>query len=120
MGIAAYSTTRFFSASVLRQEQEWISDRFARPSQASKWTGIPHHVLDTGVPIIEGALVSLECEVENRMAGGDHLVLLARVLSIASGPAGQPLVFFQSRYRALKEADAEAPEHQPGFRGWAK
>jgi flavin reductase (DIM6/NTAB) family NADH-FMN oxidoreductase RutF len=51
---------------------------------------------------VGGALATLECRTEQRVAAGDHTLVIGRVLaaSVPSGDGG-PLLYFKGRYRQL-------------------
>ncbi len=51
----------------------------------------------TGLPLIPGATVHLECEMHDRLDGGDHTILIARVLR-AESTDQPPLVHFNRRF----------------------
>jgi flavin reductase (DIM6/NTAB) family NADH-FMN oxidoreductase RutF len=95
-----YATTRYFSASTLRRDGRAVSERFAQAG-AGKWQGVRHRIGATGVPLLEGALATFECEVEARHDGGDHLIVVGRVLAVDVPEQAEPLVFFRSHYREL-------------------
>ncbi len=57
-----------------------------------------------GVPLLKNALTSFECRTLRRDNGGDHTILLARVLDIHEGPDDEPLVFYRGGYRQLESA----------------
>ena len=44
------------------------------------------------------ALAVFECRREASHPGGDHVILLGRVLRFAFRPSGEPLVFFRGAY----------------------
>jgi flavin reductase (DIM6/NTAB) family NADH-FMN oxidoreductase RutF len=95
-----YQTAGHFSASVLRRDGRAVSERFARTG-TGKWQGVKHSIGETGVPLLEGALATFECEVEARHEAGDHLLVLGRVLRLEVPEEADPLVFFRSYYREL-------------------
>jgi flavin reductase (DIM6/NTAB) family NADH-FMN oxidoreductase RutF len=95
-----YATTRYFSASTLRRDGRAVSERFAQAG-AGKWQGVRHRIGATGAPLLEGALATFECEVEARHDGGDHLIVVGRVLAVDVPEQAEPLVFFRSHYREL-------------------
>ena len=95
-----YNTARHFSASVLRRDGRAVSERFAR-SGTGKWQGVKHRIGESGVPLLEGALATFECEVEARHDAGDHLIVLGRVLRLEVPEEADPLLFFRSHYREL-------------------
>jgi flavin reductase (DIM6/NTAB) family NADH-FMN oxidoreductase RutF len=64
---------------------------------------VPHHRgRESGALIADGGLAALECEVTERLPAGDHLLVIARVLTAqaTAGPS-DPLVRFGGRYPAL-------------------
>jgi flavin reductase (DIM6/NTAB) family NADH-FMN oxidoreductase RutF len=65
-----------------------------------------------GAPYIHGCLAAIRCRVESVLDGGDHIVVLGRVVHFQPGPAREPLLFFGGRYRFLREPEtvASAPE----------
>ncbi len=56
---------------------------------------------DAGVPVMPQTLVSFECELEHRHPGGDHVILLGRVLEFTQRDEGEPLLFCSGAYRQL-------------------
>ena len=54
----------------------------------------------TGAPIIDGCLSWFDCTVEDLLPGGDHEILVGRVVA-AGGRTGEPLVYWAGGYRAL-------------------
>lgn len=63
---------------------------------------VPDH---RGVPILPDAAVLIECEAHERFDGGDHTILVARVIEIDldDRPA---LLYFQREFRHLDHHDA--------------
>jgi len=106
IGKSAYSYPAFaraghFAVHVLDAGQRSLSDRFAQAA-TDKFAG-----LDVGcglgeVPLLPGCLAVFECATEHRYEGGDHLILVGRVLrmDVAHG-ATQPLLFHRGRYAEL-------------------
>ncbi|CAL8977614.1 p-hydroxyphenylacetate 3-hydroxylase, reductase component [Rhodoplanes serenus] len=108
---AAWQAARHYAVNVLGEDQEWLSDRFARPA-ADKWEGVTVTAGQHGMPVLPGCLAVLECEAYARHDGGDHEIFVGRVLGLTvdrDGPPRPPLVFFAGRYRKLMP-DPAAPE----------
>ena len=60
------------------------------------------------VPVINGSLAFLECERTETFQGGDHTIVMARVLNLRAQPdAGNPLVFYKSQFTTT--ADTAIP-----------
>lgn len=63
---------------------------------------VPMHLSQCGMPIIEGALATFECNLEATHDAGDHVIIVGRVIK-AYHSAGAPLVFHSGKYAVLKE-----------------
>jgi flavin reductase (DIM6/NTAB) family NADH-FMN oxidoreductase RutF len=97
----AISGNRRFAVNVLSAEQSALSDRFALGPELTRFDGVP--LLDApgaGSPLLSGAIVNLDCEIEATHGAGDHVLCVGRVL-IALAHAGEPLLFHASRYHRL-------------------
>ena len=110
-----------YAINVLNEEQEQVSNQFAR-SKGDKWEGISPLTGDTGVPMLPNAAVVFECETHARFDGGDHEIFVARVVAMHehSVNRGRPLVFFEGCYRQLASAaNAHTPPHEAVLlHGW--
>lgn len=93
-----------FTISVLGSCHRHVSARLARPG-AHSLEGIGLRATELGPPALADALAVLECERHALHQGGDHAILVGRVLRFSHQPAGEPLVFFQGRYRAVGGED---------------
>ena len=78
-------TDNLFSLN-LTGEQQALSNKFAvKKDEHLRFEGVPHGPAETGAPLIEGALASLDCRVEAAHDAGDHVIYVGRVLAIARG-----------------------------------
>ena len=95
-----YAQGRYFAINILADNQQPLSDSYARKGEHSL---DPDHFRRgvKGSPVINGALVSFECELEATHEGGDHLIIVGRVLEMTAADGGDPLLFFGGAYRAL-------------------
>lgn len=107
---AVYAGARYFAASVLAFEQQSLSERFARKGER-KWSDVSYTLGETGVPLVDGAIVCFECEVAASYDAGDHGIVIGRVLALRIAGEGEPLIFHCSRYSRLAQAvsDSDAP-----------
>jgi flavin reductase (NADH) len=87
-----------FAISILGAEQRRLAMVFADPLPVG-----PDPFPATGVPLIEGALLGLTCEVERVDAGGDHALVIASVREATGGTSGSPLIRHARRYRGLED-----------------
>lgn len=97
----AFADAGHFAVHVLDAGQRWLSDRFAQAA-TDKFADLE---LGSGlgeVPLLPGCLASFECSTEHRYEGGDHLILVGRVLRMElAQSAVQPLLFHRGRYAEL-------------------
>ena len=95
-----YARGQYFAINILADNQQSLSDSYARKGEHSL---DPDHFRRgvKGSPVINGALVSFECELEATHEGGDHLIIVGRVLEMTAADGGDPLLFFGGAYRAL-------------------
>jgi flavin reductase (DIM6/NTAB) family NADH-FMN oxidoreductase RutF len=85
---------RHFGISVLSEEQEALSDRFAgRPGEPFD----PGIVVVRDTPLIEGAVAHLVARVVRSYWGGDHSLFVGQV-EYARRTDGRPLLFHGGRY----------------------
>ncbi|HWK22305.1 MAG TPA: flavin reductase family protein [Ureibacillus sp.] len=54
------------------------------------------------LPIIQGALAQVACEVSAEHIEGDHTLFVGKVLDIKTSE-GNPLLFFAGKYRSIEE-----------------
>jgi flavin reductase (DIM6/NTAB) family NADH-FMN oxidoreductase RutF len=98
---AAFSACRHYAIHVLSAEQADLCWRFSR--SGSDFEGLNLETNNEGVPLLPDALARFECEIANRFEGGDHMILLGRVLRMAASD-GDPLVFAAGRYGRVIES----------------
>jgi flavin reductase (DIM6/NTAB) family NADH-FMN oxidoreductase RutF len=96
----------WFAVTLLAAGQRALAGRFAaagRPGARLLLDGVPHRRgLSSGALIPDGGLAALECQATQRIPTGDHLLVLARVLSVCYvAESGDPLLRFRGRYRPL-------------------
>lgn len=111
----AFTEARHFAVNILGQDQIRLSQVFSS-SEADKFAKVEWSVGKHGSPVLYGVNGLLECEREAAYEGGDHLIIVGRVLRFAT-LEGEPLIFAQGRYgvaeshpslRSLPEAAGEA------------
>lgn len=97
-----------YAISVLGEEQQALSDCFAHaPASPGRedFCGAAWHPGSTGLPLIDGAIATLECTVVETFAVGDHDLFIGRVDALDDGgPAAEatgPLLYFRRQYRRV-------------------
>lgn len=93
---AAFMAADKLGVSVLASGQDAVLWRFAS-KDVDKFVDMPISAGPaTGAPLIDGALVQLECRVYDRLEGGDHTIILGEVLAVVNNEA-DPLVHYNRK-----------------------
>ncbi len=85
-----------FCVNVLADGQEALARTFAN-SGADKFAGVGWSPAPTGVPRLHDALAWVDCTIETIHDGGDHHLVVARVVGLESAP-GRPLLFYRGGF----------------------
>ena len=97
----AFLNAEHFAFHVLTNEQEALSQHFARTDH-TRFDRIDHEISDDGVPILPDCLAVMRCSTFAIHDCGDHHIIIGEVERFDVGE-GEPLLFYRSRYRALAE-----------------
>jgi flavin reductase (DIM6/NTAB) family NADH-FMN oxidoreductase RutF len=112
-----FNAATHFAVSLLRDDQRQASSAFASTT-GDRFGQIGHRAGLGGARVIEPHLVAFECEVHARHDGGDHVLLLGKViqLHLAADAHPRPLLYFRGQYRELSELHAEIAPFR--LEGW--
>ena len=66
--------------------------------KTDKFAGFALRQSPAGNPVVEGAVVWIDCVTEQVHPGGDHDIVVGRVLGLDHGSPDQPLLFFRGGY----------------------
>jgi len=92
--------TERFAVNVLQIGQQPTSNRFAGKGE-DRFAATPWELGEYGTPVLAGSLSSFECAREAVHGGGDHFILVGRVLKAIFEPRRDPLLYFRGKYRKL-------------------
>jgi 3-hydroxy-9,10-secoandrosta-1,3,5(10)-triene-9,17-dione monooxygenase reductase component len=107
-----------YAVNVLGEDQQALSDCFAHalvsPGRdafcGASWSRGP-----TGLPLLDGAIATLECTIVQTFSAGDHDLFIGRVDSLGAsddeaedGRPAIPLLYFRRRYLRI-ERGADSP-----------
>lgn len=95
-----------FAVSVLADEQDDLATYLAdpgRPGGAAQLADVPMTVARTGAPVVTGAVAWVDCTVHAVHDGGDHLIVVGRVVAAGARGAGRPLLFVEGRFASLAD-----------------
>jgi flavin reductase (DIM6/NTAB) family NADH-FMN oxidoreductase RutF len=86
-----------FCVNVLAEDQSGLSQAFAR-SGTDKYAGVSWAPSPHGSPMLEGVVAWIDSELWAEYDGGDHTIVVARVLDLGADAARSPLVFHRGAY----------------------
>lgn len=101
---AALKEHGHFAVNVLAEDQRHIGDNFSGSGgrvgvqrySDGKWT-----TLVTGAPILDGALVNIDCDLEEAIERHTHSIIIGRVRAVRSESRARPLLFWHGRYAPI-------------------
>jgi 3-hydroxy-9,10-secoandrosta-1,3,5(10)-triene-9,17-dione monooxygenase reductase component len=92
-----------FAINVLSGRQRVLSGHFAQRGGAAGWEAVAHRRGRSGSPLLDGALASIECELERCVDGGDHEIVVGRLreIEVAGDITDPPLLHYRGAYASL-------------------
>jgi len=97
-----------FGVNVLAEEQRELCARFGS-REPDKFAETAWHTSELELPLLDDALAAIECAVDSVVDGGDHYIVIGRVLALSESTAsGRPLLFYRGQYTAI-EPDKTVP-----------
>ena len=104
---AQFIENQVLAVNVLSTQHEQLSNAFASSKFSSEdrfklgdWSR-----LQTGAPILEDALVSFDCQIENVQQVGTHSIFLCRVLAVKHSDQEESLVYFNRAYHQVGQLE---------------
>jgi 3-hydroxy-9,10-secoandrosta-1,3,5(10)-triene-9,17-dione monooxygenase reductase component len=103
-----------YAVNVLAETQQALSDCFAGAEVTpgrDRFCGAAWHPGRTGLPLLEGAIATLECTVVETFSAGDHDLFVGRVDALANVEEhAQPLLYYRRRYLRIERAQTARVE----------
>ena len=93
-----------FCVNVLAEGQDDVSQRFAR-SGTDKFTGVRWTPSPHGSPVLDDVVAWIDGELWAEYDGGDHSIVVARVVDLGCDPGRRPLLFHRGTYGLLHRSD---------------
>lgn len=92
-----------FALAILKSDQQALSNAFAKAPAGNRWDGVDFTLGEGGGPVLTNALATLDCAVHAVYEGGDHSIIVGRVLAFHNRP-GDPLLYYRGGYSALSDS----------------
>lgn len=104
---ASFVENKVLCVNVLNADQAHLSNAFASSKlnskerfEKGKWT-----TLETGAAVLQDALVSFDCEIEQIQQVGTHTIFICPIVAIKTGQDDQALVYFNRAYHQVGETE---------------
>ncbi|MCX4959893.1 flavin reductase family protein [Streptomyces virginiae] len=92
-----------FCVNILGAEQGELCRSFA-VSGADKFAGVAHTPAPvTGSPQLDAVPAWIDCRIQAVHTGGDHLIVVGRVVAMGAAGEGEPLLFHKGRFGRLAD-----------------
>jgi 3-hydroxy-9,10-secoandrosta-1,3,5(10)-triene-9,17-dione monooxygenase reductase component len=105
---SVFTAAEYFAVNVLSLHQGDLAARFAKRG-GDKFEGLDCHSGLHGVPLLPDYAACFECETENVFDGGDHKIIVGRVLGLDDRES-DPLIFYRGRYLEKNGSDSVEPK----------
>lgn len=104
---AHFIANKVLSVNVLSTQHEQISNAFASSkfSSEARFKLGEWKTLETGAPILEDALVSFDCQIDQIQTVGTHSILMCRVVAIQQSQQEESLVYFNRAYHQVGQLE---------------
>jgi flavin reductase (DIM6/NTAB) family NADH-FMN oxidoreductase RutF len=106
-----------YAVNVLGADQQALSDCFAHAPVSpgrEEFCGAAWHRSPGGLPLIDGAIATLECTTVETFGAGDHDLFVGRVDSLQQDREGvAPLLYFRRRYLRVVQGSDSPVEGKP-------
>ena len=92
---------RCFAVNVLAADQQEVSIRFAsKKFEHVRFESLAYRRGETGAPLLEGAVVNLDCSLVSTYEAGDHVIYVGQIES-AEVHDREPLIYWKGGYRKI-------------------
>jgi len=106
-----------YAVNILGESQQGLSDCFAGAPvtpDRDAFCGATWSAGETGMPLIQGAIASLECNVVGIHPVGDHDLFIAEVVALSNDERHpMPLLYYRRRYLRIERATTVELEGKP-------
>ena len=102
----AFQAANHFAVNVLALNQLELSRHFSHP-KPDKFANVAFSSGLAALPLLDGAAAQFECTRDNAYSGGDHIIILGRVIRFSRNRS-RTLIFCHGRYHRGVELEPKA------------
>ena len=89
-----------FVINVLGEDQEHLSIHFSKPREEGRFRGVLWREGEHGVPLLDGAVATFQCELNHAVDAGDHRIIIGAVRRLEYRKL-PPLLWHDSSYHPM-------------------
>jgi 3-hydroxy-9,10-secoandrosta-1,3,5(10)-triene-9,17-dione monooxygenase reductase component len=93
---SVFIDAKYFAVNVLAMHQDQLSGRFAQKGE-DKFQGLECRSGVNGIPLLPDYAACFECSTENIFDGGDHKIIVGRVLNL-DDTESDPLIVHRGQF----------------------
>lgn len=88
-----------FVVNVLNQDQQQLAYHFGTPSEnpADRFDGLISELTPSGIPVLSGVSAWMECETEQELDLGTHLLIVGKVVFGKKAETGIPAIYHNGK-----------------------
>ncbi|KJV69031.1 flavin reductase family protein [Candidatus Neoehrlichia procyonis] len=94
-----FSECQEFIVNVLSEKQKTLSQVFAK-KDLQNWDYYKHIIVNN-IPVISGIISYIYCSTQYVYEGGDHKIIVGRVINCEKLTNDKPLLYYQGKYRLI-------------------
>lgn len=87
--------------SVMHENQAWLGRQLAS-RRSDRFANATFEERPAGALLLDRSVSRLECTIENTVEGGDHLIVVLRVVGMWGNPGAEPLVWHDSGFGGVR------------------
>lgn len=91
-----------FAVNILDDAQEEVCRIFATPGE-DRFSQVPWHLSPNGSPLLDDVHAFLDCVLHEVHDGGDHWIVVGRVVDLGIEADAGPLLYYRGKYSRLGE-----------------
>ena len=86
-----------FAVNILASDQTALCRQLAGKGP-DKFAGIEYTTSANGLPLLAGAIATIECRLADVVEAGDHYFVMGQVVALEIQRAGDPMLFYRGTY----------------------
>lgn len=95
-----------FCVNVLAEHQQAVCRALSSKGE-DRFESVPHRLSDTGLPIIDGVVAWIDCQLYAVHEAGDHYIAIGQVRALDVERADPPLVFVRGGYGTVSPCSTD-------------